>query len=110
VRAHAPGTTILPPRASFLLVVRNRDKPLIGDLLHQVVTEVKGKIPTHREERMFTYSEGARDGSTMFSPSLCEADAQIAQMYELIQEFTTMLRERKCLTPVVQSYKWQGPL
>ena len=35
------------------------------------------------------------DWQQQYLTQLCEADQEIAQSYELIQEFTTMLRERK---------------
>lgn len=43
-----------------------------------------------------TFKEEQRlDWQQRYLTQLCEADPQIAQTYELIQEFTTMLRERK---------------
>jgi transposase len=42
-----------------------------------------------------TFKEEQRlDWQQRYLTQLCEADPQIAQTYELIQEFTTMLRER----------------
>ena len=43
---------------------------------------------TFKEEQRLAWQQ-------QYLTHLCEADQEIAQTYELIQEFTTMLRERK---------------
>lgn len=60
--------------------------------------EVKKKRPPTALQvaHWMTFKEDQRlDWQQTYLTQLCEADPQIARTYELIQEFTTMLRERK---------------
>lgn len=60
--------------------------------------EVKKKRPPTALQvaHWITFKEDQRlEWQKTYLTQLCQADAQIAQTYELIQEFTTMLRERQ---------------
>ena len=60
--------------------------------------EVKKKRPpTARQVAVWTTfkKEKRLEWQQDYLDRLCQADPQIAQTYELIQEFTTMLRERE---------------
>lgn len=60
--------------------------------------EVKKKRPPTALQiaHWMTFKEDQRlDWQQTYLTHLCETDPQIAQTYELIQEFTTMLRERE---------------